>query len=199
MELRWLLVPSQAESGHRTAAGLRRWADVLTWARVGATPLVMGLWLSPGEGARWAGTALFVAAGLTDWLDGRLARRSGLTSAVGTYLDPVADKILVLGGALAQVAAHQLSPWWAFGILVRELAVTGLRAVLPPGRTLPASPAAKWKTTWQMAALASTAVSREAWTFGLWAVAMLLTLGTGAQYFVSQGAKAAAAGRAGSH
>lgn len=178
---------------------MRRWADVLTWARVGATPLVMGLWLQPGEGARWAGTALFIAAGLTDWLDGRLARRSGLTSPVGTYLDPVADKILVLGGALAQVAGHQLSLWWAFGILVRELAVTGLRAVLPPGQTLPASQAAKWKTTWQMAALAATAVSRGAWTWGLWGVAMVLTLGTGVQYFVAHGAKAAAAGRAGSH
>ncbi|MCY0884536.1 MAG: CDP-alcohol phosphatidyltransferase family protein, partial [Firmicutes bacterium] len=96
--------------------------DWLTASRVLLTVPVLALWLSPGAEARWWGLAVFVLAGLTDFADGRLARRLGRTTRLGAYLDPLADKVLVLGTAAALVAGGRLSAWVYLVVLVRELA-----------------------------------------------------------------------------
>jgi phosphatidylglycerophosphate synthase len=71
-------------------------ADQLTVARICAAPFIVLLYVVDFEGHDYWATALFAVAMSTDWLDGRIARRSGRTSALGSLLDPIADKVLVL-------------------------------------------------------------------------------------------------------
>jgi CDP-diacylglycerol--glycerol-3-phosphate 3-phosphatidyltransferase len=145
--------------------------------------VVLILWLSPHESVRWWGVALFVVAGFTDYFDGMVARTTHRTTAVGAYLDPLADKILVLGTGLALVSTHRLAVIVLFILLLRELSITGLRSVLPKDHHMPASPAAKWKTTAQMIALGASSVLSGPVPWGLWIIALGLTLWTGFEYF----------------
>ncbi len=141
------------------------------------------LWLNPHESVRWLGVLLFVIAGFTDYFDGIVARNTHHTTQVGAYLDPLADKILVLGTGLALVSIHRLAAAVLFIVLVRELSVTGLRSVLPKDQHMPASPAAKWKTTVQMIALGASSVLSGPVPWVLWIAAISLTLWTGFEYF----------------
>lgn len=158
-------------------------ADFLTILRVGLTPLIMILWVSPSPSLRWLGLALFVIAGMTDFFDGMVARRSHRTTKLGSYLDPLADKILVLGTGLALVAAHRLDLWLIFVVLLRELAITGLRSVLQSGTHMPASYAAKWKTTGQLFALGASSVLTGWVPAVFWTIAVILTVWTAVEYF----------------
>lgn len=158
-------------------------ADILTILRVVLTPVVMGLWVSPHPAVRLLGLAVFIAAGVTDLLDGLAARAIGRTTRFGAYLDPLADKILVLGAAMALIAVGRLSVWLVLVLLVRELAVTGLRAVLPAESHMPASLAAKWKTTSQLIALGASAVLTGLVPAVLWSIALVLTVWSATEYF----------------
>ena len=113
--------------------------DQLTVARVAAVPIVVVLfaWNFPNH-AYWA-TAVFVVAMATDQIDGWLARRSGISSPLGTLLDPVADKVLVLA-ALVMLIGEGVAPAWMVAlIVVREILVSGLRlAAIERGVVLPA-------------------------------------------------------------
>lgn len=101
-------------------------ADQLTLARAAAVPFVVLLyvWDFPGHDY-WA--TLFALAMATDWFDGRLARRSGRTSALGSLLDPVADKLLVLTVMIVLVGRGVFTGWIVAAIVARELLVSGLR------------------------------------------------------------------------
>jgi CDP-diacylglycerol--glycerol-3-phosphate 3-phosphatidyltransferase len=100
-------------------------ADQVTLSRVILTPIIVAMWLSSHAQWHWIGLAVFIIAGLTDFVDGRLARRADHTTRFGAYMDPLADKILVLGAALALVSTGRLSVWIVLIILLREFAVTG--------------------------------------------------------------------------
>ena len=91
-------------------------ADQLTLARAAVVPLVVVLYVWDFSGHDYWATAVFAAAMATDWFDGRLARRSGRASALGSLLDPVADKLLVLTVMIVLVGRG------------RERWTTGLRA-----------------------------------------------------------------------
>ena len=110
--------------------------NVLTYVRIAAVPaLVACLFFLKGDVARWSAFALFVFAGLTDWLDGYLARIWEQQSTLGRMLDPIADKLLV--GAVLMMLVHDntitgWSIWAAIIILVREILVSGPARV--PGR-----------------------------------------------------------------
>jgi cardiolipin synthase len=131
--------------------------NLLTLARIVVIPVIVALFYVPGDGARWLVFALFAAAGITDFLDGWLARRMGVTSAIGRFLDPIADKLLVAALLLMLVSSGVLSPGGVIAaliIMLREVLVAGLREHLAEMRVgLPVSKLAKWKTTVQMAAL----------------------------------------------
>ncbi|MFA5948873.1 MAG: CDP-diacylglycerol--glycerol-3-phosphate 3-phosphatidyltransferase [Hyphomicrobium sp.] len=133
--------------------------NVLTYARIAAVPaLVTCLLLVPGDGGRWAAFALFVAAAITDWLDGYLARAWEQQSTLGRMLDPIADKLIV-GAALVMLVHDNTidgsSIWAAIVILCREILVSGLREFLAELNVLVrVSQLAKWKTGVQMVALA---------------------------------------------
>ncbi len=158
-------------------------ADQVTLSRVVLTPAVVAMWLVPAPRWHWIGLAVFIVAGVTDFIDGRLARHASNTTRFGAYMDPLADKILVLGSGLALIASDRLSVWILFILLLRELAVTGLRSVLPPGTTMGASRVAKWKTTSQLFALGASAVLTGVVPDGLWVLALALTVWSGGEYF----------------
>jgi CDP-diacylglycerol--glycerol-3-phosphate 3-phosphatidyltransferase len=106
------------------------------------------------DGAYPAAAVLFALAAATDYFDGRLARRWGVTTPFGSFLDTTADKLLVSGVLVALVAAGRASPWLAAAIIGRELAILGLRAaVAVSGTVVQPSLLGKWKATLQFAAI----------------------------------------------
>ena len=170
--------------------------NVLTYVRIAAVPaLVACLFFLQGDVARWSAFALFVFAGITDWLDGYLARMWEQQSTLGRMLDPIADKLLV--GAVLMMLVHDntitgWSIWAAIIILVREILVSGLREFLAELNVkIHVTQLAKWKTTMQMIALgvllagpAAEKIVPGIMTGGLvilW-IAALLTLVTGYDY-----------------
>jgi CDP-diacylglycerol--glycerol-3-phosphate 3-phosphatidyltransferase len=163
-------------------------ADQLTIARAASVPIVVVLyaWTFPNHDY-WA-TAVFCIAMTTDWLDGRLARRQGRATSVGTLLDPIADKILVLA-ALVMLVEQGVAPgWMVAAIVVREVLVTGLRqAAIERGVVLAARDLGKLKT-WAQAVAAAVAgfAAAGAWTdrVAWWAllVAVILTWLSGLDY-----------------
>jgi len=130
-------------------------ATQLTVLRMALAIAVVGALFLPGWPARAWALAGFAAAVVTDWLDGFLARRWKQTSAAGALLDPIADKILVLG-LFAAFAILRVIPAWMVGvILFRELLITGLRLVLAArGIVISAAKEGKHKTIAQMTAIA---------------------------------------------
>ena len=132
--------------------------NILTFSRIAVIPLIVILFFIPMHWAAWGAFWLYVAACVTDWLDGFLARRMKVVSDVGRFLDPIADKLLVatllfLFAATGRLNGIHILP--AVVILLRELTVSGLREYLgPKGIIVPVSKLAKWKTASQMVALA---------------------------------------------
>jgi cardiolipin synthase len=168
--------------------------NVLTLSRILVIPIVVATFFVEGDAARWFGCALFSAAGVTDWLDGHMARRWSQQSELGRFLDPIADKLLVAAtllmlAATARVSSGAVLP--ALVILCREILVSGLREYLAELRVgLPVSRLAKWKTAIQMFAIGVLIVGDAGPGFApvksigevlLW-VAALLTLVTGYDY-----------------
>jgi len=170
--------------------------NILTYGRLVAVPLVAGLILWGGDAARWAALALFIAAAITDFFDGYLARRWGQQSALGRMLDPIADKVLVAVVLLVLAADRTIDDahlWAAIIILTREVLVSGLREFLAELRvSVPVTKVAKWKTTVQLIAVgfliagpAGDKVVPHVSDFGLFClwIAAALTLYTGYDYF----------------
>lgn len=170
--------------------------NILTYGRILAVPgLVACLSLMQGDAARWAAFGLFVAAAITDWLDGYLARAWEQQSTLGRMLDPIADKLIV--GAALMMLVHDntisgLAVWAAVIILCREILVSGLREFLAELNVkIHVTELAKWKTTLQMVALAVLLAGPAAekivpgiiagGTMLLW-LSALLTLWTGYDY-----------------
>jgi CDP-diacylglycerol--glycerol-3-phosphate 3-phosphatidyltransferase len=176
-------------------------ADQLTVARAASVPLVVLLfaWNFPNH-AYWA-TAVFCVAMATDFFDGRLARRNGRTSSLGSLLDPIADKVLVLS-ALVMLVGLGVDPAWMVAlIVVREVLITGLRqAAIERGVVLAARDLAKVKT-WAQAVAAAVGgfAAAGAWSNDVawWTllVAVILTWVSGLDY--ARGAPALFKGRPG--
>jgi cardiolipin synthase (CMP-forming) len=132
--------------------------NLLTYGRMVAVPALVALLFWPNETwARWAALGVFVAAAITDYLDGYFARMMEQQSSLGRMLDPIADKLLVAACLLMLVADRTIQGWslWAaLVILAREILVSGLREFLAELKvSVPVSRIAKWKTTAQLVAL----------------------------------------------
>ncbi len=131
--------------------------NVLTLSRIVAIPVIAAMAAFRTPVGDLMACIVFAAAGITDYLDGRLARDRSQTSDVGRMLDPIADKLLV-GAALMLLAGQgRLTSWGLYPaiiILLREILVSGLREYLAGLRVgLPVTALAKWKTGFQMGAL----------------------------------------------
>ena len=98
---------------------------LLTWARIVAIPLLVGVFYLPLDAAtrNLVATVMFVVFALTDWLDGWLARKLNQTSAFGAFLDPVADKFLVIASLLVLVDLSRVHVLIALVIIGREIAI----------------------------------------------------------------------------
>jgi cardiolipin synthase len=184
---------SRSDPGDDMATNL---PNVLTYSRIAAIPVVIGLMFLDRPLGNWLAFAVYLAACLTDFLDGYLARAWQQQSSLGRFLDPVADKLLVAGVILMLVGLDSIggvSILPAAVILGREILVSGLREFLAEVRVgLPVSRLAKWKTGIQMTALAFLVIGEagpmfgplstlEVGLYGLWAAAGL-TLVTGYDY-----------------
>src|SRR5512137_1806035 len=103
--------------------------NMLTMARIAAIPLMAVLLLSPSQPAGfWAG-ALFSLSSITDWLDGYLARRMGIVTVFGKFLDPIADKLIVMAALIMILPFGRVPAWMVLVILGREIIITGLRVI----------------------------------------------------------------------
>lgn len=124
--------------------------------RILLTPVVMWLVLNErGDTGELAALVLFCVAAATDWVDGRLARRWGVTTKLGSFLDTTADKLLVSGVLIALLAAGRASSWIVALIIGRELVVMGLRGVVASeGEVMAPSMLGKLKTSIQFLAIA---------------------------------------------
>lgn len=124
-----------------------------TMLRIVLTPIVMALLLH--DGTEGIACVLFVVAAATDWFDGHFARKWGVSTTLGSFLDTTADKLLVTGVLVALVAAERVSPWIAAIIIGREIVILGLRGVIAvDGTVMKASAMARVKTFVQMGAIA---------------------------------------------
>lgn len=131
--------------------------NLLTYARIAAVPALVGCFFLEGDFGNWLALTIFVAAGITDALDGYFARVWEQQTSLGRMLDPIADKLLV-SAALLMLAAQQTiagwSLWAAVIILSREILVSGLREFLAEVNvSVPVTKLAKWKTIAQMVAI----------------------------------------------
>jgi cardiolipin synthase len=136
--------------------------NILTYARIAAVPVVVGCiyWQSSMDGPlwlRWVAVAIFIAAAITDFLDGYYARIWNQQSSFGRMLDPIADKLLVASCLLmlaSDATINRWTLWAAIVILCREILVSGLREYLASLRvSVPVTQLAKWKTTAQLVAI----------------------------------------------
>ena len=183
--------------------------NVLTYARIAAVPAVVACmyWQSILEGGlwlRWVALAIFIAAAITDFFDGYVARIWDQQSSFGRMLDPIADKLLVASCLLMLAVDSTIKGptiWAAIVILCREILVSGLREYLAELRvSVPVTQLAKWKTTVQLVAIGfllagpagdsvmtgwlarSTEVITQIGIVLLW-LSALVTLYTGWDYF----------------
>ncbi|MET0800184.1 MAG: CDP-diacylglycerol--glycerol-3-phosphate 3-phosphatidyltransferase [Actinomycetota bacterium] len=164
----------------------------ITYLRIVLTPVVMAL-IAMGDRESWAfptAGALFAFAAVTDFFDGRLARRWKQTSTLGSFLDTTADKLLVSGTLLALVAVGRVSPWIAFVIVGRELLIMGLRSAVSASEGTVVMPSiwGKWKAAVQFIGI-TVAIWRPDIRIGDWYldqvlmfVAAVITVTSAVQY-----------------
>jgi CDP-diacylglycerol--glycerol-3-phosphate 3-phosphatidyltransferase len=132
--------------------------NLLTFSRIIMIPIFVGMFYLPAPWNHQVAALVFMVAAFTDWLDGYLARRMGLTSPLGAFLDPVADKLMVTT-ALVLLVADNPSPWMALSaavIIGREITISALRewmAELGARAKVAVSWVGKFKTAAQMGAI----------------------------------------------
>ena len=187
--------------------------NMLTLFRIAVIPGLVALFYLETPLGRWLACGLFTIAGITDILDGYIARATRQQSVLGQFLDPLADKLLVSAALLMMVAFGQISGLVilpAVVILCREIMVSGLREFLAGfSVSVPVSTLAKWKTVLQMVSIGVLIVgdagpdvipARIIGEVGLW-IAAALTLVTGYDYLrvgIDHIGRASAADTAGS-
>jgi CDP-diacylglycerol--glycerol-3-phosphate 3-phosphatidyltransferase len=164
----------------------------LTYARAAVAPVIIVILLSGWIYAGWLAAIVFILASLTDWLDGVLARRYGAESNMGRFMDPIADKILVLGALLMLLDMGRVDPIMVFLFLARDIFIGGIRSVAAANNLIiDAKPFGKWKTAFQMIAIPCLLIYEplfglplaEIGYFGLW-ISVVLSLISGAEYTV---------------
>ncbi len=156
----------------------------LTMARIIAVPVFCVLYVL---GYRWPAFIVFILASVTDFLDGRIARKRNLVTNFGKIMDPLADKILVYSAFTLMVANGTVAAWMLIVILFREFIVAGMRTVAASeGIVIAAGKTGKIKTTLQMIAVPMLILDIPGWwhkaaVILLWA-SVIMTVVSGAEY-----------------
>lgn len=176
--------------------------NILTMLRIAAIPLLAALLMSPSRSAGFWAAALFAVASITDWLDGYLARRMGIVTVFGKFLDPIADKLIVMASLIMILPFNRVPAWMVLVILGREMIITGLRGIASSeGIVIQASDLGKYKTIFQIVAIIGLILHYDYnWFFGvshplltvnmhnvgmlfLW-IATMLTIWSGIDYLI---------------
>ena len=127
------------------------WANRLTLSRLVLTILFVAALNSSWQYARTAALLLFLVAGLTDFIDGEVARRYGIITNFGKLMDPLVDKIMIAAAFISLVPLKAIPAWAATTVVARDFLITGLRLMASAqGRILPAERLGKQKTSWQV-------------------------------------------------
>jgi CDP-diacylglycerol--glycerol-3-phosphate 3-phosphatidyltransferase len=182
----------------------------LTVTRMILSPIFMIAFLIENIYSRYFALLVFVVAALTDMYDGHLARKTGVVTSFGKFMDPLADKLLTSTAFIAFVALGYVKSWLVLPIIAREIFITGVRAMAAyRGVVITSSILAKWKTASQMIVIVSILIFTNlqmTWSAlgrhhspvpsevafkvfnGLVAVTMVLTLVTGIDYIAKNAA-----------
>ena len=161
-------------------------ANKLTLCRVVMIPIFLVLLYVDFIGHLWAALAVFILASVTDFIDGYVARHYHQITDFGKFMDPLADKLLVMSAMAWFVEVAWMPAWAFFVVIARELAVTGLRLVaVEQGRVIAAAKSGKVKTACTMVGIILMLIFPNA-TLRLVCVAVILvtTIYSGIEYFV---------------
>jgi CDP-diacylglycerol---glycerol-3-phosphate 3-phosphatidyltransferase len=150
-------------------SGLFNLPNILTLGRIGAIPILIVLLHFEGRAAGVWAAVVFSAAAMTDWIDGWLARKWQVVTVLGKFLDPLADKLIVMAALIMLIPLDRVPAWAVFLILAREMVVTGLRSIASSeGIVISASELGKYKTIFQMVAIVGLILHYDYyWLFGL--------------------------------
>ena len=165
-------------------------ANIITVGRIFLIPVVMMFMFDPGPAAGWIAMVIFVVAGVSDLIDGYLARLYGQVSIVGAFLDPLADKLMVMAVMVMLIPLDRIPAWLVVIILARELVITGLRGIASAeGIIISASAGGKFKTAYQVFGLSFLLIHYEyldirTHVVGLWLMYMsaAISLWSGWEY-----------------
>jgi CDP-diacylglycerol--glycerol-3-phosphate 3-phosphatidyltransferase len=165
--------------------------NALTIARIMAIPIIVLLLFYPGKVVSFIASIIFLVAAITDGLDGYIARRQNVVTTLGKFLDPLADKLLVITSLIMLIHLGRVPAWIVAIIAGREMAVTGLRAIaINEGIIIAASQLGKYKTLLQVIATTTLICHYSYYSIDfhnvgiifLWA-ALVLTMWSGLEYF----------------
>ena len=161
-------------------------ANKLTMFRIVLIPVFMALLYINFPLSNYVAMTVFIVAGLTDIADGYIARRRGQVTVLGTFLDPLADKILVVAAMLWFVEESVVPAWVALVVITREFMVTGLRLVaIDNGRVIAAGMLGKIKTAVTMVCLTAMFLPLQMWMIYICLAAITVTtLVSGVEYFL---------------
>ena len=152
-----------------TAKSIWNIPNILTLMRIAAIPLMAFLLLTDDRNSSFWAAALFAAASFTDWLDGFIARRMGIVTVFGKFLDPIADKLIVMAALIMIIPLGRVPAWMVLVILGREIIITGLRGIASSeGIVIEASDLGKYKTIFQIVAIIALLLHYEyRWFFSI--------------------------------
>lgn len=163
----------------------------ITFGRILLAPVILALsFLSPPL-STWGAAIVFIIGSISDWADGYYARKFNAQSNMGKFMDPIADKVLVLGALVLFIERLQIEPVMVFLLLSRDILVGGIRSVAAAdGTIIAAQSTGKWKTAIQMVAIPCLFIKEIAWLplpleqigyWGLW-LSVILSLKSGWDY-----------------
>jgi len=143
--------------------------NILTLLRILLIPPMVVILLSPSKSAGFLAALLFAVASSTDWLDGYLARRMQIVTTLGKFLDPIADKLMVMAALIMILPFGRVPAWMVLVILGREIIITGLRSIASTeGVVIAASRLGKYKTIFQIVAILGLLLHYDYhWFFGI--------------------------------
>jgi len=169
---------------------LKSTANYLTLSRIIMIPLIVFFLFFEGKWAAFIAAFIFSVASITDWVDGYIARKQQTVSSLGKFLDPLADKLLVMSTMVMLIPLERIPAWMVVIIMGREISITGLRGIASSeGVVIAASKLGKYKTGFQIASLIGLLLHYEYYGLNfhflgmilLW-IALVLTLWSGYDY-----------------
>jgi CDP-diacylglycerol---glycerol-3-phosphate 3-phosphatidyltransferase len=163
----------------------------VTILRIIAIPFILVLLIYLDRGYQFVTSLLFLGAAVTDTFDGYLARSRGMVTTLGTFLDPLADKLLIVTSLIALIPSREIPVWMVIVIVGREIAITGLRGIaVSQGMVISASNLGKYKTVFEVVSIFFLILDENYFSINfhligivfLW-IALLIAVISGVDYF----------------